>query len=244
MNEYKYLVKYYDALYPLSWYKNWYFFITRVIDKFNLKPKLIIDAGCGTGRLTNIISQNYNVIGFDKSPEMISLAKETFPSLKFFVSKFNKFSLPKNTKADIIVCTFDSLNYLKTNIELDSVFSNFNNNLRPGGILLFDVNGEKAFAWKDKPTTNQKVIHVGKDKIIWKNYFSKKKWVANFEIHRRVNSTIEIVKESHAEYYHSPANIKLILKKNGFGIIRVYNDTKFNEPSNINDRYFFVALKK
>lgn len=243
MNEYKYLAKYYNVLYPLSWYKNWYYFLTRVIDKFNLKPKLIIDAGCGTGRLTSIISKNYNVIGFDKSFEMITLAKETFPSIKFFVSKFNEFSLPKNTKADIVICAFDSLNYLKTNIELDSVFSNFNNNLRRGGILLFDVNGEKAFAWNDKPTTNQKVIHVDKDKIIWKNYFLKKKWKINFEIHRSVNSAFKIVKESHVEYYHSPENIKLILKKNGFGMIKVYNNTKFNENNTVNERYFFVAVK-
>ena len=55
-----------------------------------LAPKAserILDLGCGTGHLTaQIAATGADVIGIDRSPEMISEAREKFPDLKFEVA--------------------------------------------------------------------------------------------------------------------------------------------------------------
>ena len=52
-----------------------------------LKPKRgekILDLGCGTGYLANLIAESgADVTGIDSSEEMINLAKQNYPTLKF-----------------------------------------------------------------------------------------------------------------------------------------------------------------
>src|SRR5215212_12200225 len=48
------------------------------------KGERILDLGCGTGHLTNLIAQSgATVIGMDNSQEMIAKAKREFPVIEF-----------------------------------------------------------------------------------------------------------------------------------------------------------------
>ncbi|GAC1631513.1 MAG: class I SAM-dependent methyltransferase [Candidatus Acidiferrum sp.] len=50
------------------------------------KGERILDLGCGTGALTvEIAAQGAEVLGIDRSPEMVEQAKSKFPALKFEV---------------------------------------------------------------------------------------------------------------------------------------------------------------
>lgn len=57
----------------------------------------ILDVGCGSGELTNEISQRgaYS-IGFDADPNMIQRAKELFPQSTFFQADARNFRLPSS----------------------------------------------------------------------------------------------------------------------------------------------------
>ncbi len=64
----------------------------------------ILDVGCGTGHLTaQIAAKGVNILGLDRSPEMIAEAKKNYPHVKFEV-------------ADATELSFDQ--------EFDGVFSN------------------------------------------------------------------------------------------------------------------------
>lgn len=57
------------------------------------KSENILDLGCGTGYLTNIISKSgAKVIGIDSSEEMIIQAKQTYPQIKFEIKDATNFS--------------------------------------------------------------------------------------------------------------------------------------------------------
>jgi len=75
--------KLYDDKHSFVWEKG-----KGVVELLAPKPgERILDLGCGTGHLTaEIAATGANVIGIDRSPEMISQARRQFPNLKFEVA--------------------------------------------------------------------------------------------------------------------------------------------------------------
>ena len=64
-----------------------------LIDLLDAKPyERILDLGCGSGELTHLIREkSTEVIGFDKSPEMIEKARMQFPLIDFQVADASDF---------------------------------------------------------------------------------------------------------------------------------------------------------
>ncbi len=55
----------------------------------------VVDLGCGTGHLTAQIAEaGADVLGIDKSPEMIGQARQNFPKLRFMLADVTSFELP------------------------------------------------------------------------------------------------------------------------------------------------------
>lgn len=65
----------------------------------------IIDFGCGTGNLCGPLSEKINVIGIDKSYEMIQEGKRKYPKMTFIESSILDVSNIKE-KADIVVSSY------------------------------------------------------------------------------------------------------------------------------------------
>jgi len=241
---YKYIAKYYDLLMPDSWYFEWFKFVEDFLRLKKIKPALIIDAGCGTGRLTNLLAALGPIIGFDRSADMLRIARKKYPRINFLKKSFLNFHLPAEKRADLIICAFDSLNYTSAATELRQIFKNFYNNMQDGGHLLFDLNGEKAFAWNKKIIKNSKIFKFNSTIVTWNNFFYPRRWKVIFKIQERVGKKKAPVRtEQHEEFYYSPKKIMNMLSQAGFVDFRLYKDTKFRSPSIKNERYFFVAQK-
>jgi trans-aconitate methyltransferase len=75
--------KLYDDKHSFVWEK-----AKGVVELLAPKPgERILDLGCGTGHLTaEIAAAGTDTIGIDRSPEMISQARQQFPNLKFEVA--------------------------------------------------------------------------------------------------------------------------------------------------------------
>lgn len=55
----------------------------------------ILDLGCGTGHLTNMIAaRGAEIVGLDSSPAMIEAARRQYPELEFTVGDAREFSFP------------------------------------------------------------------------------------------------------------------------------------------------------
>lgn len=97
---------------------------------------VVVDAGCGSGVLARELGrQGYSVFGFDPSPAMIEIARETAPDAVFEIAALDEAILPR---CRAVVATGEVLNYAGLEAALAFV-EEAGRAVEPGGLLLFDV---------------------------------------------------------------------------------------------------------
>lgn len=105
-----------------------------------LNPRIgekILDVGCGTGQLTDIIHHaGAMVAGIDASPEMIQKAEESYHDIKFFVRDATNFSFEEKFDAVFSNATLHWVNKQKE--ALQCIY----NVLKDGGRFVFEMGGK------------------------------------------------------------------------------------------------------
>jgi len=137
-NEY---AKYYDFFNSEKDYAKESNYVDSIIKRFNPRTKKILDIGCGTGHHDfELANLNYNVTGIDTSQEMIEIAKElamkSNKRITFCVDSNQDYIATK--KFDTIISLFHVMSYQTTDPKLSKIFEVANNNLKTGGLFIFD----------------------------------------------------------------------------------------------------------
>jgi len=97
----------------------------------------ILDLGCGTGALTaEIAARGADVLGIDRSTEMISQARKKFPALKF--ETLDARALPFHAEFDAVFSNA-VLHWIP---EADQVIAGVARSLRPGGRFVAEFGGK------------------------------------------------------------------------------------------------------
>ena len=96
----------------------------------------ILDAGCGTGWHTNILSKDYNIIGVDRSAHMINEAKKRNNSDVLKLGNINNPLLFERNSFTHIICLYHTIYYIN---DLNKLFKNFRKWLGHNGILVIHV---------------------------------------------------------------------------------------------------------
>ncbi len=138
---FKEYAKYYDFFNSEKDYKSECFYVDSIIKRFNLRTKTILDIGCGTGlhdfELANL---DYDVTGIDISKEMIEIAKieaiKKNKKVDFYVDSDQAYIA--SHKFDAIISLFHVISYQVTDSKLSKLFEVANNNLKSGGLFIFD----------------------------------------------------------------------------------------------------------
>jgi SAM-dependent methyltransferase len=109
--------------------------------RVGLDRGLAIDLGCGSGILAKRLSAaGYDVLGFDISPAMISVARQRAPHARFCKQSFVDAVLPPciavTAIGEILNYRFDSANTDESRAKL---FRRVYDALCPGGLFIFDV---------------------------------------------------------------------------------------------------------
>ncbi len=135
---------YYDAL-ASNWddlygQKPFYRKGFRFVDKWRLKSGLskdVWDAACGTGLLLALFKKaGYRVQGSDLSPNMVLRARK---KLGTSVRRGDYRGIRLRNSVSVALSFFNSFAYCTSLRELGAAFSNVGAQLRPGGILVFDL---------------------------------------------------------------------------------------------------------
>ncbi len=105
------------------------------------KHERILDLGCGSGQLTEAINKlAHEVIGIDKSPEMIADAKKSYPTLHFQVSDAANFEFKQPFDAIFSNATLHWV--LDYKAAIDCMYQQ----LKPGGRIVLEFGGKDNVA--------------------------------------------------------------------------------------------------
>lgn len=97
----------------------------------------VVEMGCGSGVLARELTRaGFHVHGFDASPSMIALARQTAPEARFGVGRFDEVAVPP---CDAVVAMGEVLNYGTFDGVRRLVVS------APARLLLFDVAERGAY---------------------------------------------------------------------------------------------------
>lgn len=103
----------------------------------------VADVGCGPGRVTAHLHElGVPTFGIDLSPEMIAVARRSFPGLRFEEGSMMNIDLPDASLSGVVAW----YSIIHTPLErLHTVFAEFHRVLHPGGVLLlaFQVGDER-----------------------------------------------------------------------------------------------------
>ena len=148
MEAYTSFASVYDTFMDNVPYGEWGGYIYTLLCRYGVKGGIVLDLGCGTGTMTEILAgYGYDMIGVDNSEDMLELAMEkriaSGYDILYLLQDMREFELYGTVRAVVSVC--DSVNYITEPEELAGVFRLVNNYLDPGGIFLFDFNTEYKY---------------------------------------------------------------------------------------------------
>ena len=108
---------------------------TELFTKYVAKDNLILDVGCGYGRVLNELYESgyRNLIGFDFSRGMIERGRSQFPDLDLREMKDEKIELPDNSVDAVIL--FAVLTCIYKDDEQKNLISEIRRVLKPGGVI-------------------------------------------------------------------------------------------------------------
>lgn len=244
MSIYENFAQVYDIFMQDTPYKQWVEYIEKIWQKFNLKPNLIAEIGCGTGNILNILAEKgYDLIGIDNSFQMLAKAKEksTKENILYLQQDMREFELYGTVDCILSIC--DSINYILEEEELLQVFKLVNNYLEPKGIFIFDIN--TVYKFKNILASNSFSETTEDSAYTLENYFDEdeniNEFYTNFFIKDENTNLYHRFEEVHYEKAYEIEKIKELLEKAGLKFLAVYDEITFNEPKENSERIFFVA---
>jgi SAM-dependent methyltransferase len=98
----------------------------------------LLELGCGSGQILAALPGVPSLIGVDRSPQMLALARRRVPRARLLEAEIDGFDLGE--RVDAAICVFDTLNHLADLERWRALFARVAAHLRPGGLFAFDVN--------------------------------------------------------------------------------------------------------
>lgn len=96
----------------------------------------VLEAACGTGAYLVHLRNHFRVSGFDKSEEMLAIARRKLPDTNLYAADMRWFTQPEPARA--VVCLFSSIGYLETDGDLDAAARAFAGAVLPGGAVVIE----------------------------------------------------------------------------------------------------------
>ena len=234
----------YDTLMDNTPYDRWCELIVGILKRYGIEKDLVLDLGCGTGTLTELLAkEGYDMIGVDYSEEMLSRAmekrEESGLSILYLLQDMREFELYGTVKAVVSVC--DSLNYLLEEEDVIETFRLVNNYLDPKGLFIFDFNTVHKYRDVIGDTT---IAENREDcSFIWENYYHEEERINEYDVTFFVKEgeLFRRFEETHYQRGYTVEEMQAYLEKAGLELISTQDADTLMEVTEETERVYMIA---
>lgn len=249
MEAYTGFAQVYDLFMDNIPYEEWSQYLISLLQEHGVTKGLVADLGCGTGSITEYLSQaGYDMIGIDNAEEMLDIARqkagEKGLDILYLQQDMQNMELYGTVAAFVSIC--DSINYITSEDDLCEVFRLVNNYLDAGGLFIFDLNTK----YKYETILAQNTFAENRDNcsFIWDNYYYSEEQMNEYDLTiyvRDEENTDEEVyyrfDEEHYQKAYELEDIKRCLAKAGMEFVAVYDAFTRQAPRAESERVYMIA---
>lgn len=265
---YQEFARVYDLFMDNVPYEEWGNLLIEQLQKAGIRDGLIADLGCGTGKITRLLADaGYDMIGIDRSPEMLNIAGEQESILNgpekvsvnaenisdnsrilYLCQDMREFELYGTVRAVVSVC--DSLNYILKKDDLRKVFSLIDNYLDPGGLFLFDFHTDYMY----REILGDTVICENREEgsFIWENFYDADTQINEYDLTLYIRQGMEDgsenyysrFEETHYQKGYSLEEMKSLAEEAGLCFVTAFDADTKDEATPESERIFMVVKEK
>ena len=250
MEAYSSFSQVYDLFMDNVPYEEWCNYIKGLLTEYGIEDGLLLDLGCGTGKLTRLLeASGYDMIGVDNSEEMLEIAREHEEEgrdneILYLLQDMREFELYGTVKAVVSIC--DSINYILEEDDLREVFSLVNNYLDPKGMFIFDLNTKYKYEQMGETTIAENREEAS---FIWDNYYDPEEEINEYELAIFIpegedSDLYRKFEEVHYQRAYDLATIRRLLEEAGMEFVTAYDAFTKDAPRPESERIYVVAREK
>lgn len=247
MDAYTGFAEVYDLFMDQVPYEKWSRRITEILKEYGISDGLVLDLGCGTGSMTELLADaGYDMIGVDASEEMLELAyekrAESGHDILYLLQDMREFELYGTVRAIISVC--DSLNYITEEEELLHVFRLVRNYLDPDGVFFFDMNTIYKYSKMLGETTIAENREEGS--FIWENYYDPEEQLNQYDLTlyiRDEDDRYTRFEETHIQKAYALERVLELLQQAGMKAEQIFDSDTGKEVTDTTGKFCIAARK-
>ena len=239
----------YDELMKEIDYHEWADYLFRLTLNAPNPVHSILEFGCGTGNITLELAQKgFDMTAVDISESMLTIADEkaeraNLDNIRFFKGDMSNFAIGE--EFDAVICCCDSINYLKDMKAIENFILCASDALKPGGLLLFDMNTPEKY--RDVVGDNTFVYNLDDVFCVWENQPDLEAGRMDYDLSffiRREDGLYERCEETQSQYIYKVEDVFKLLKTPMFKNPKIYTFGTFMGGGAESDRVQFVAEKR
>ena len=250
MEAYSSFARVYDLFMDNVPYEEWSKYIIGLLNEYGISEGLMLDLGCGTGKLTRLLAKaGFDMIGVDNAEEMLEIAREAgyedenVPDILYLLQDMREFELYGTVRAVVSIC--DSMKYILEEEDLLTVFKLVNNYLDPKGLFIFDLNT----IYKYRELLGETTISENREEgsFIWDNYFDEEEQINEYDLTLFIREEGDLYRkyeETHYQRAYELETVKNLIEQAGMEFVAAY-DAFTKEPVKADsERIYVIAREK
>ena len=215
--------------------------ILSICKKYNHSPKLVLDAGCGTGSLTvALANRGLDMIGVDSSEDMLAVAREKGNDSILYLNQ-DLCDLDLYGTINLTVSALDTLNHITCKKQLKKALKRISLFSEKDSLFIFDVN--TIYKHKQILANNTFILEDEGMFLSWQNSLDKDTVTITLDLFVEDDDKYIRYTDEFCERAYSDEEITDMLSYAGFEILEKLDFDTFGKIKNTSEKVIYVARK-